>query len=50
MIASHLGSFAIDAYGPQEARRLFPVVAFGAFLGDVRGSIIAGKLVDRIGV
>jgi AAA family ATP:ADP antiporter len=43
-------SFANDIYLPEEGKRLFAIVAFGASAGAVLGSVIAEKLIEPIGV
>jgi AAA family ATP:ADP antiporter len=50
MIVAQFWSFANDVYSKDEGERLFPVVGFGASLGAVFGSRLAGMFIDRIGV
>ena len=50
MIVAQFWSFANDIYDPQEGKRLFAIVAFGASAGAVLGSYIAEKLIEPIGV
>jgi AAA family ATP:ADP antiporter len=50
MIVAQFWSFANDIYTPQEGKRLFAIVAFGASAGAALGSYIAEKLIDAIGV
>jgi len=50
MIVAQFWSFANDIYTPQEGKRLFAIVAFGASAGAVLGSYVAEKLIDPIGV
>lgn len=48
MVVAQFWSFANDVYGPEQGKRLFPLVAFGASFGAVGGSWISGRIV-RIG-
>ena len=50
MVIAQFWSFANDVYTPAEGRRLFVIVAFGASLGAVAGSRIAGLLLDVVGI
>ena len=50
MIVAQFWSFANDIYTPEEGKRLFAIVAFGASAGAVLGSVIAEKLIEPIGV
>lgn len=50
MIVAQFWSFANDLYTKDQGERLFPVVAFGASLGAVMGSAVAGQLIPLIGV
>jgi MFS family permease len=45
MVVSQFWAFANDVYRPDQGKRLFPIVGFGASSGAVGGSWIAGKLV-----
>ena len=42
MIVAQFWSFANDLYTKDQGERLFPIVAFGASLGAVMGSGVAG--------
>ena len=50
MIVAQFWSFANDIYTKDEGERLFPIVGFGASLGAVVGSGLAGGFIERIGV
>jgi len=50
MIVAQFWAFANDIYTPDEGKRLFAIVAFGASAGAVLGSIIAEQLIEPIGV
>jgi len=50
MIVALFWSFANDIYTKDEGERLFPIVGFGASLGAVVGSGLAGGFIERIGV
>ncbi len=50
MVVAQFWSFANDIYTPQEGKRLFAIVAFGASSGAVAGSWIAGQLIDVLGL
>lgn len=50
MVIAQFWAFANDLYSPEEGKRLFPIVGFGASLGAVSGSAIAGALVRPLGV
>jgi len=48
MVVAQFWSFANDLYRPDQGKRLFPLVAFGASLGAVLGSTTAGWII-RLG-
>ncbi len=50
MIPAQFWAFANDVYTPGEGKRLFVIVAFGASMGAVVGSQVAGMLLDVVGV
>lgn len=50
MVIAQIWSFANDLYTPEEGKRLFPIVAFGASSGAVFGSFITGHLIGLLGV
>jgi ATP:ADP antiporter, AAA family len=50
MIVAQFWGFANDLYTKDEGERLFPIVGFGASLGAVLGSLIAGWLIAPLGV
>ena len=50
MIVAQFWSFANDLYTRDQGERLFPIVAFGASLGAVLGSVIARGLIPLLGV
>ena len=50
MIVAQFWAFANDLYTKDEGERLFPIVGFGASLGAVLGSVIAGRLIAPLGI
>jgi AAA family ATP:ADP antiporter len=50
MIVAQFWAFANDVYTKEEGERLFPIVGFGASLGAVVGSRLAGRFIENIGV
>jgi AAA family ATP:ADP antiporter len=50
MIIAQFWAFANDVYTKDEGERLFPVVGFGASLGAVFGSKLAGPFISSVGV
>jgi ATP:ADP antiporter, AAA family len=50
MIVAQFWAFANDIYTKDEGERLFPIVGFGASLGAVLGSVVAGWLIAPLGV
>jgi AAA family ATP:ADP antiporter len=50
MVVAQFWGFANDLYTEGAGKRLFPLVAFGATFGGFFGSIIAGWLVEPIGL
>jgi len=50
MVIAQFWSFANDLYNPEEGKRLFPIVAFGASAGAVLGSYVAQLLIGPLGV
>jgi len=50
MVVAQFWSFANDVYTPEEGKRLFVIIAFGASLGAVAGSRVAGILLDVVGI
>ncbi|MEO8306642.1 MAG: Npt1/Npt2 family nucleotide transporter [Pseudomonadota bacterium] len=50
MIVAQFWSFANDIYTPEAGKRLFAIVGFGASLGAVVGSAVAGSLIRALGV
>jgi AAA family ATP:ADP antiporter len=49
MITAQFWAFANDLYTPEEGKRLFVIVAFGASLGAVLGGIITRILIEPLG-
>ncbi len=49
MVVAQFWAFANDIYSPEEGKRLFPLIAFGATFGAFAGSKTAGWLVAPIG-
>jgi len=50
MVIAQFWSFTNDIYTPDEGKRLFPLVAFGASAGAVGGSYISGVIIGPLGV
>jgi AAA family ATP:ADP antiporter len=50
MIVAQFWSFANDLYTKDQGERLFPIVAFGASLGAVVGSLLTKRLIPLVGV
>jgi ATP:ADP antiporter, AAA family len=50
MSIAQVWSFANDVYTPDEGKRLFAIVGFGASLGALAGSQIAGMLIKPVGL
>ena len=50
MVISQFWAFANDLYTPETGKRLFAIVAFGASIGAVFGSNLAGRLIVPLGV
>ncbi len=50
MVVAQFWSFANDIYTPEEGKRLFAIVGFGASSGAVFGSFITGKLIAPVGM
>jgi AAA family ATP:ADP antiporter len=50
MVIAQFWAFANDLYTPEQGKRLFAIVAFGASFGAVSGSWIAGRIIGPVGV
>ncbi len=50
MIVAQFWSFANDVYTPDEGKRLFPLVVFGANLGAIVGASLSKPLIGAVGV
>jgi AAA family ATP:ADP antiporter len=50
MVVAQFWSFANDLYTPEEGKRLFAIVAFGASAGAVLGSTAVKQLIEALGV
>jgi AAA family ATP:ADP antiporter len=50
LVPAQFWGFANDIYTPEEGKRLFPIVAFGATFGAFFGSLVAGWLVEPLGL
>jgi AAA family ATP:ADP antiporter len=48
MVVAQFWAFANDIYTPEEGKRLFPLVAFGATFGAFAGAKVSGWLVEYI--
>ncbi len=49
MIVAQFWAFAADVYSEAEGKRLFPLVALGASLGSMIGSLIVRRIVETLG-
>jgi AAA family ATP:ADP antiporter len=50
MVVAQFWSYANDVYTPEEGKRLFAIVAFGASLGAVAGSYLPKHLIPLLGM
>jgi AAA family ATP:ADP antiporter len=50
MIVAQFWAFANDLYSKESGERLFPIIGFGSSAGAVLGSILAARLIGRLGV
>jgi len=50
MVPAQFWSFANDVYTNEQGKRLFVIVAFGASLGAVLGSVITDRLIEPLGL
>ena len=50
MVPAQFWAFANDSYTPDEGKRLFVIIAFGASAGAVFGSFITSQLIKPLGV
>jgi len=50
MVIAQFWAYANDVYTPEEGKRLFALIAFGASLGAVFGAFISGRLIGVLGV
>jgi len=50
MVIAQFWAYANDIYTPDEGKRLFALIAFGASLGAVFGSFISSRLIGVLGV
>ena len=50
LIIAQFWSFANDIYTPEQGKRLFVLLAFGASAGGVFGPLLAGFLLDLVGL
>ncbi len=50
MVIAQFWSFANDIYTPEQGKRLFAIIAFGASFGAVSGSVISKVLIAPLGV
>lgn len=49
MIVAVFWSFANDVYDPDQGRRLFGIIGFGASMGAIAGATVSKPLIDRAG-
>lgn len=50
MIPAQFWAFANDVYTPEEGKRIFVIIAFGASAGAVLGGIITDVLIEPLGI
>jgi ATP:ADP antiporter, AAA family len=50
MVIAQFWSFANDLYTPEEGKRLFAIIAFGASAGAAVGSLVLGGVIKQMGV
>ena len=50
MVIAQFWSFANDIYTPEEGKRLFAIIAFGASAGAAMGSLVLGGVIKQLGV
>ena len=50
MIVAQFWAFANDVYTEEEGKRLFPIVGVGGSAGGVAGAVLAGRLIEPIGL
>jgi AAA family ATP:ADP antiporter len=50
MVIAQFWSFANDVYTPEEGKRLFAIIAFGASAGAAVGSLVLGGVIKQLGV
>lgn len=50
MVVAQFWSFANDVYTPEQGKRLFAIVGFGASAGAVFGSLVTSKLIAPLGI
>jgi AAA family ATP:ADP antiporter len=50
MVIAQFWAYANDIYTPEQGKRLFALIAFGASLGAVFGAFISGRLIGVLGV
>jgi AAA family ATP:ADP antiporter len=49
MVIAQFWSFANDLYSPEQGKRLFAIVGFGASAGAIAGALITNSLISRLG-
>ena len=49
MVVAQFWSFANDLYTPEQGKRLFAIVGFGASLGAIAGALVTSFLIGRLG-
>ena len=50
MVVAQFWSFANDLYTPEQGKRLFAIVGFGASMGAIAGSLLIGRLIRPLGL
>jgi AAA family ATP:ADP antiporter len=50
MVVAQFWSFANDIYTPEQGKRLFAIVGFGASMGAIAGSLVIGRIIRPLGL
>ena len=50
MVVAQFWSFVNDVYTPEQGKRLFAIIGFGASTGAIAGPLITSSLIGRLGV
>ena len=50
VVVAQFWSFANDVYSPEQGRRLFAIVGFGASMGAIAGALVTSSLIVKLGL